>query len=133
MSYNYFDSVKSDVMEYINNEINLSEWKGRRDELEEKLNEDLWTEDSVTGNGSGSYTFSRYLAQQYVIDNIDDLADACAEFCIDSTTIGDKLLFSDWEWMDVTIRCYYLGTVIIDCLDDLANELEEADDEENAE
>jgi hypothetical protein len=32
--YNYFDD---------------EDWDG----LEEKLNEDLWTEDSVTGNGSG--------------------------------------------------------------------------------
>ena len=27
MNYNYFESMKSDVMDYINNEIDLTEWK----------------------------------------------------------------------------------------------------------
>ena len=33
------------------------------EELEQSLNDDLWTVDSVTGNASGSYTFNRYQAQ----------------------------------------------------------------------
>lgn len=129
MNYNYFESMKSDVMDYINNEIDLTEWKGNRDELEQKLNDDLWVCDSVTGNASGSYTFSRYDAMNYVCSNLDDFADACDEFGIDSDTIGEKFIEGNFEWMDVTIRCYYLGQVISECLDDLANELEENEEE----
>ena len=123
MSYNYFDEMKSDVKDYIDLNIDLSEWKDQRDELEEKLNEDLWIYDSVTGNGSGSYTYNRAKAKEYVIDNIDDLADACDEFCVDNAELGEKFITENWEWMDVTIRCYYLSQVISEVLDDLADEL----------
>ena len=131
MSYNYFDAVNDDVMEYIGNEVNLTEWKGRRDDLEARLNDDLWINDSVTGNGSGSYTFSRAAAREYVLDNIDDLLHACEDFCIDAATVGQKFLEEDWEYFDVTIRCWWLGQVISSVLDDLEDELnddKEADD-----
>lgn len=129
MNYNYFEAMKNDVMDYINNEIDLTEWKGNRDELEEKLNDDLWVCDSVTGNGSGSYTFNREQAKEYVLDNPDDLLQAIEDFCLEAETVGKKFLEQDWEYFDVTIRCYYLGQVISECLDDLANELEENEEE----
>jgi hypothetical protein len=47
--YDYRLAVAKDVREYINENIDLAEYKGRREELEEKLNEDLWIADSVTG------------------------------------------------------------------------------------
>ena len=56
--YNYLEAMKSDIMDYIRNEVNTNEFSSR-EELEESLNDDLWTVDSVTGNGSGSYTFNR--------------------------------------------------------------------------
>lgn len=48
-NYNYLEAVTDDVREYIENEIDLADWKSDRDGLEEKLNDDLWTVDSVTG------------------------------------------------------------------------------------
>lgn len=51
--YNYLEAVKEDVKEYIEENIDLSEF-GDIEELKEKLNEDLWINDSVTGNASGS-------------------------------------------------------------------------------
>ena len=130
MSYNYLESTKSNIMDYINNEIDLTEWKGNRDALEEYLNEVLWTQDSVTGNASGSYTFSRSKAREFVIDNMGDLCDACAEFGISYDTIGEKFIMEDWEYFDVTIRCYYLAQAISECLDDIEDELEESEDED---
>ena len=53
--YDYRKAVKEDVLQYIKDEINLEEFDSL-EELEEKLNDELWTEDSVTGNASGSYT-----------------------------------------------------------------------------
>lgn len=52
--YNYLEAVKEDVREYINNEIKLLDFSSL-EELEEKLNDDLWINDNVTGNASGSY------------------------------------------------------------------------------
>lgn len=123
--YNYLEAMKEDIKEYINNEINLADYADR-DELENSLYDDLFTEDSVTGNASGSYTFSRAQAQEYVTDNIDPLKDACEEFGTDAATVGEWFLSDDWEKMDVTIRCYLLGQAIGEALDDMGDELEEA-------
>ena len=127
MNYNYLESMKEDVQEYINNEINLKDFSDR-EELEEKLNEDLWTCDSVTGNASGSYTFNSYKAMEYVLDNMDLLEYMCKEFGVDNDTIGQKFLACEWEWMDVSIRCYLLGQVIGEVLDEVEEEL--TDEEE---
>lgn len=39
--YNYLEAIKEDVKEYIEENIDLSEF-GDIEELKEKLNEDLW-------------------------------------------------------------------------------------------
>lgn len=130
--YDYLENVTADVRDYVEQEVDLSEWAGDRDGLEENLNDDLWTCDSVTGNGSGSYTFNRVQAQIYVLDGMDELQEAVNEFGIDSETIGEKFLESDWEYFDVTIRCYLLGQAIAAVLDDLEEDgaFEEEEEEE---
>ena len=130
--YDYLEQVTADVRDYVEQEIDLTEWAGDRDGLAEKLNDDLWTCDSVTGNGSGSYTFNRVQAQIYVLDGMDELQEAVNEFGIDSETIGEKFLESDWEYFDVTIRCYLLGQAIAAVLDDLEEDgaFEEEEEEE---
>lgn len=130
--YDYLEQVTADVRDYVEQEIDLTEWAGDRDGLEEKLNDDLWTCDSVTGNGSGSYTFNRVQAQIYVLDGMDELQEAVNQFGIDSETIGEKFLESDWEYFDVTIRCYLLGQAIAAVLDDLEEDraFEEEEEEE---
>ena len=79
MNYNYLENMVEDVKEYIKNEIDFSEYEDM-DELRESLNDDLWTEDSVTGNASGSYTFSRKTAKEYVDENKDLVNDMMEEF-----------------------------------------------------
>lgn len=123
--YNYLEAMKEDVLDYIKNEIDFLEFDSL-EELEEKLNDDLWTEDSVTGNASGSYTFNRLQAQEYVTDNIDLLNEACAEFGTGAETVGEKFLDSDFEWMDVTIRCYLLGQAISEALEEIEDDFNEA-------
>lgn len=125
-NYNYLESVKEDVKEYIDNEINLKDFTDR-EELEQKLNDDLWVCDSVTGNASGSYTFNTYQAEENLAHNWDLLAEAMREFGCEV-----DLLEKGAEWADVTIRCYLLGQAIGEILDEMEEELEEAfaDDEE---
>ncbi len=94
--YNYLEAMKNDITEYINDNINLEDYVDR-DELESSLNDELFAEDSVTGNASGSYTFSRAQAQEYVTDNIDLLKDACEEFGTDAASVGEWFLSDDWE------------------------------------
>lgn len=78
--YDYRSEIMADIRQYIDDNVDLDEWKGRRDELEEQLNEDLWIEDSVTGNASGSYYCNAYKAEEAMCHNWDLLADALDEF-----------------------------------------------------
>lgn len=120
MSYNYLKEMKKDIRNYIDDEINFGEFDDL-EELEEELNERLWTCDSVTGNASGSYTFCRETAKEYVLDNMDLLEEAADEFFISDKEIGEKFLVQDWEYFDVTIRCYLLGMAISDVIDTIDN------------
>lgn len=117
--YDYREAITEDVKQWITDEINLADWTEDREGLEQQLNDDLWTADSVTGNGSGSYTFNRVQASLYVLDIMDLLHKAIDEFATDPATVGDKFISKDWEWFDVTIRCYLLGSVISDVLDEM--------------
>ena len=119
-NYDYRQAMKDDIRDYLS-ETDLTQYDSR-DELEEALNNDLWIADSVTGNASGSYTFSRYKAKEYVTDNTDLLAEMLEEFCVDAETIADKLKSDNWEWFDVSIRCYLLGQMIAETLDEMENE-----------
>ena len=122
MKYDYMEAMKSDIMDYIRNDVNTSEYADR-DELDAFLNDELWTVDRVTGNGSGSYTFNRCKAEEYVNDNSDLLREALQEFCVEAETIAEKFLDADYEYFDVTIRCYLLGQAISEALDDMEDEL----------
>lgn len=77
--YDYFAAVCEDVRAYIEeNEIKVT--SENREEVEERLNEDLFCKDSVTGNGSGSYTFNAWQAEENLCHNMELLAEACDEF-----------------------------------------------------
>ena len=125
--YDYRREMKGDILEYINNEINLDDFRGKRDELEEQLNDDLWITDSVTGNASGSYFFNAWRAEEAIAHNWDLLEEAMEVF-------GDECnpIERGAEWCDVTIRCYLLGECIAAVLDNLEDELEELDEDEEA-
>ena len=127
--YNYLEAMKSDIMDYIRNDVNTSEYADR-DELDAFLNDELWTVDSVTGNGSGSYTFNRSEAEEYVNDNSDLLREALQEFCVEADTIAEKFLEADYEYFDVTIRCYLLGQAISEALDEMEDDLTFSNDED---
>ena len=123
--YDYREAVREDVLDYIRDEVNLDEWRGNRDGLEEWLNDHLWTVDSVTGNGSGSYTFNTWKAEENLCHNWDLLAEALDE--LGSTTDSLK---QGAEALDVTIRCYLLGQAIAEALDELEDDLQEVEEDE---
>lgn len=118
--YNYYEEVKESGMDYIeeNKELLLDTFEDKND-LEEFLNDELFTSDSVTGNASGSFTFNRWTAQEYVTENIDLLKEACDEFGTDAETVGNWFLSEELETMDVAIRCYILGSAIADALEEI--------------
>lgn len=114
--YNYMQAVTDDVINYITeNEIKVT--PDNREDIYEQLNNSLWVDDSVTGNASGSYTFCRRTAEEYLYRNLDLLGEACAEF-------GCTPEYENPEACDVTIRCYLLGSAISAALDEVEEEAE---------
>ena len=129
MMYNYLESMKDDIREYLEEEqrmgyLDMADYTNddgtlNRDALEEKLNDDLWVCDSVTGNASGSYTFNAFTAEEYLAHNWDLLLEAIQEFGGECNPIEKGA-----EWCDVTIRCYLLGSAISEVLDEMAEAME---------
>lgn len=110
-NYNYMEAMKNDILDYCSdNSIDLETY-----DLD-ALHDELWTEDSVTGNASGSYTFNRWTARDYVLSNMDLLDEAVTEFGIEGQ-VWDKMHEEDWEYLDVTIRCYLLYQAINEAKD----------------
>lgn len=118
-NYNYLESIKADIKQYLEDEFSYRYADLTKEEIEEQLHDDLWDNDSITGNGSGSYTFSRATAKEYVLDNMEICIESLKEFCVEAETVAEKFLSEDWEYFDVTIRCYLLGQAIAEVLDDM--------------
>lgn len=117
--YDYWEAVKEDVLNYIN-ENNIVVTSENRDEVEQDLNDRLFVSDSVTGNASGSYTFNAWTAEEYLCHNWDLLGEALTEFGCDMSYLERGA-----EECDVTIRCYLLGQAISEVLDEVETEEEE--------
>ena len=117
MAYNYLEELKSDVRTYIKEVASDYMDCEDMDELRDSLYDNLWDEDSVTGNGSGSYTFNREKAKEYVSDNMDLMVEAYKD--LDSIeSLVDDLEALDFETIDVTIRCYLLSQALDEVLED---------------
>lgn len=115
--YNYNNNIINDIHNYLRETYSkeeLAEKLLEPAEFEDELNEALWADDSVTGNASGSYTFSSYTAQEYLVGNWDLLREALQEF-----GGADRAIEEGPEFCDVTIRCYLLSG----CINTVINEL----------
>ena len=119
MLYDYEATMKADILEALR-EQGITVTTENRDELEQSLYDDLWIDDAVTGNGSGSYFFNSYKAREAVLNGgMDHFINACSDFGIEAEEVGKHFLKEDWEWIDVTIRCYLLGQVLSEVLDEI--------------
>lgn len=116
MGYNYYDVIKEDIKEYL---------KDTNERDFNALYDDMFICDSITGNASGSYTFNTWQAEENLTHNMDLLKDALSEFGEDYS----EALERGAEFCDVTIRCYLLGQVLQEVLE----ELEDEDEVENKE
>ena len=124
--YDYLEHMTADIIDAIRERYTDDEIRSRldddRDELAQDLNDDLWTDDSVTGNASGSYYCNAWRAEDAIAHNWDLIADMIDEF--DAADILRK----GPEAIDVSIRCYLLGQAIDAALDQLDNEIPEAEE-----
>lgn len=110
MKYDYVKEMKEDIKEYLQN----------TDERDfDTLYDEMFIDDSITGNASGSYTFSTYEAEENICHNMDLLGEAMEEFGNEPSDMAKGA-----EWCDVTIRCYLLGQALQEVLEELENEEE---------
>lgn len=112
MDYNYFEAIKKDVKEYL---------KETSERDFQTLYDNMFIDDSITGNASGSYTFNTWQAEENIAHNMDLLKEALEEFGGDYGEALEK----GAEYCDVTIRCYLLGQVLQEVLEELEEEEEE--------
>lgn len=120
MAYNYYETVKKDVKEYIK-ENKDNYLCNNIEELECKLYTDMWYEDSITGRASESYFCDRYMAQECINGNWPLLKKALENYCYESIEFLEK----GEEWCDVIIRCYVLNIVLDEIIEEMRDELEE--------
>jgi len=120
--YNYEEAVLEDVKEAILERLREGNYVDYDDleDAQDEIQEDLWADDGVTGNASGSYTFNTFMAELYLVGNGDLYDEALEEF-------GGKYDSSP-EARDVTIRCHLLGNAISEALEseDIIAAFEEA-------
>lgn len=131
--YDYRKEVKEDIVQYLRDNwtlidegdgILVADRDGDSYALEEDdylskqrfcdcLEEELWTDDGVTGNGSGSYWFNSLRAEECLVGNLDLLAEACEIFDSDLDVLKNGA-----ESCDVVIRCYLLTQALYDAVDE---------------
>ena len=104
-TYNYFEEMREALRLVIDwsNYDELTE--DNKDEIYEQLYDEMWCNDMVTGNASGSYTFSTWQAEENLCHNMDLLKMACDDFGGDLGEWVEK----GAEHCDVCIRCYILS------------------------
>ena len=109
--YNYLEQIKEDVKNFIE-ENNITVTVDNREEIEEQLNDELWNDDTITGNASGSYFCNTDRAAEAIAFNWDLLADALEYFGYENIKNGANCC-------DVLIRCYILPQAIAEVLEEI--------------
>lgn len=109
--YEYLQNETEDVINYLKENYSIQTLSAKtskdRDSFCDQLEDALYTEDSVTGNGSGSYTFNQIEAEQNLVSNWDLLKEAITELGPDFDPLA-----AGPEACDVLIRCYLLPEAI---------------------
>lgn len=110
MKYDYIQALTQDVNNYIDEtyandpDFTNAIFRGKVD----KLTEELWGEDSVTGNGAYGYC-ARNEALSHLDGNMDLLEIAGCELGADWKKVALNPIYAD-----CLIRCYLLYNVVYD-------------------
>ena len=114
--YNYYIEVQNDVENWIelNNDLfNMSNFDNK-DDAAEYLYDQMWDDDSITGNGPDGYA-DEYLCEEFLCHNLDLLIEAMREFDVMHDPFSIRSYIDNHRlarYLDCTIRCYVLGQVI---------------------
>lgn len=112
MNYNdYRKQVFNDAIAAIDEQFDCGYWDS--DTEWDVVYDNIFVDDGVTGNGSGSYFFNAAKAREAVADAIWDekILNALSEIGISGDRIAQYLRDNDAESLDVCIRCAMLSEV----------------------
>lgn len=109
--YNYHEHLINDIEDFLNDNYDSSTLSNKLhtqfDKLHDELYDEMFIADSVTGNGSGSYTFSTLDAEKNLVGNWGLLQEASEEL-----EPQYNLIEKGPEACDILIRCYLLSEAI---------------------
>ena len=110
--YDYRKALCADIKEWIDeNEDEVRALNDDNKDPEDWLYDELWTLDSITGNGLDYYD-TEEKCQEYVASNLALYFEAANEFG-DFPNNGTPWIYKNpAQHMDATIRCYLLGECI---------------------
>lgn len=110
MSKKYLEEVVEDIENYIPDYYTEEEYNQYAEdgELASMIKDDMWAEDGVTGNYSGSYTFDIEARDNILNDKFETIVKAIEEGMYDAESLGKAIVDDDWETLDVVCRCYVL-------------------------
>lgn len=115
--YNYLEAVTANAKQWLldNYEVDFL----AESEDYSTFYDEMFDEDSVTGNASASYTFNTWEAEEYLCHNMQLLERAADKF-------GYNEIPREWvesaETADVIIRCYYLEEAIYNAIKEIKEE-----------
>ena len=118
--YDYKESICENIKLWIEenkSEVEAQKAEGDESDLADWLNDQLWAEDSITGNGLDYYN-TEEACQEYVASNLTLYFEAANEFCNFPNNGTPWIYKNPAQHMDTTIRCYLLG----ECIWKLINE-----------
>lgn len=127
--YSYPSHEQQDIKEFIEKRLDSGTFglliQGDEDTIED-VKDLMFDQDDVTGNGSGSYTFNAFKAEQNLTGNWDLLREAKEEL-----QPNVDLIEKGPEFCDVLIRCYLLDWCFTKALNEIVNDTEEVQKGEN--
>lgn len=111
--YDYRQHVAEDIAEYLQDNYPMINKDTIRDisfdDFYDEFYDQLINVDYITGNGSGSYTFSTLQAEQNLVGNWDALREAVTELAPNANVLNKGP-----EWCDVLLRVWVLSAALRD-------------------
>lgn len=118
MKYNYIESMKDDIKFWLtDNHCDWSNYGEDKEEIIEKLSEELWSEDAITGNG-GDWYDSADICAHYLADNLDLVRETVYNLGISAADLVNYGVETIPQYIDCLVRCDLLQIAIEDLWDE---------------
>ena len=124
MKYNYLTALEEDIMDWCNYEhFHFSDYEDI-EEAHEYLHDELWEDNSITGNGGDWYANTEE-CEEYLCGNWDLILNTLDNFCIDMNEVVNEYRKNLPQYLDCLVRLDLLDVAIENVLEDLVQNEQE--------